>query len=1279
MEDHWEELRDEGVLHDGTHKASAAADGLARQPSTPSRPPRSHRRSFQESTPVASKSSWPDKHSHSHAVQLNDFEPSTGGKSGLRFGATSQSHALGDSEQTPRKGCGIPTPPYSETTSSAGGSVGRARKDSDDPTEHRNASTTIRACPASSLQSARPPSAASSTTGTGSDTVGGRSPLEPQSAGRLARKYALTQPSASSDAMAAFDWPLTSSLRQGAPSQARMNDNASSILSRASSRNSSPINLTPQSKDKSPGSDRQRRSEMHTRDMDQIRSESRLGNGPDDDEHDENDKQEGDKDLGRFTTTIRSRGSGSRSHSNHKYSPRKSTYLSHATRIAKDTEGVDSDRHAAPSVNGSSAGTSKHVHQDISNDLSDTHARSARETPVASGKLDSNSVASPRLSPAASPETSRYASGVGDGSTGSMRRQSRSTGQSAGRRSLDAFGTATAKINTTHRSPLPAEFRVPGKEARMAYRAARAGDSSDSDTSTGDRKDSRPFVGMVVRSATSPQLDRHSLAERGISSRKSSLTHQEELGKIHEEANALVPSVSSPPRRRRYASDAAAEGPLHGTGSAADSLPTMNSSERPATHGSRTSIDVSSVQRYLNRGSAHSTPSSDGVQRAERRSATDSAMLVERTRKISTSSSRSQKSSNSASDLHRTASRVSMRRAYGRDPFSADDDLASHSHTIASGPRATSPVATERSSTTGSSERTRLLPSGRSTNRNRPRYTDDGGLTDLRSRIEQLHIGGNMGDVRHSLVGARSSIDTKSPVIGSGRAQSVLDGEYVGEVGNRTPRDFARLSARFPATDPQRSRIDRVWAAPTPDHSADAAQRIHNLVSMRDARAFPLRSSTSIGMTSEKFSPADPISSAAAASPRTSFDGQGGANGNVEPAPIRNMSIRLSQFQNLYSKVPSVEPGSVTGPGPQSARVVELMGAIANGTASMWSELSVMHPVAAEGHLMGLGVHAATAAFGQLDEGFAFLNKLVLEQARAIQDLLFLLDRMEKERQQQYNQALNELGHSPRPFPRVSSVAAGTPSASAEREYGVNSALRRSASSVRSERPALELPPSVRANLGVSVTSAGSPFSRGSAAGTRSVERAGTLNSSQLRSMTSLGHNTSPSHSRSASELSPSSAAASRRAQRIYQQQQQPSPPAFVESVFGDDGSSAPKIPPRSARERRLASTASAASASLTPTPTSSATTTQNLASASTLRGKSADTHLYSETDESAIADAAGRTSAAGAAASASGFAPRRPRLSNPSVSNATALYQPSVASSVVSSSPEPSIADTMG
>ncbi|SPO21712.1 uncharacterized protein UTRI_01195_B [Ustilago trichophora] len=886
----------------------------------------------------------------------------------------------------------------------------------------------------------------------------------------------------------------------------------------------------------SPIERRKRRSEMHEREVSQIRSESRLGFGNDDDDEPSNQQQETADQRHPFPRT-----------SQHKYSPRKSTTLSVTSSHYHETEAPEDDQH--------SPRRQANLHD-----------------------LDTNSPSTPISS-----KSSRYTGGD-EMPSGSMRRLVRTTGRTSGRHSLD--DRTSPRLASASRSPMPAEFRLPDKEIRRAYRAAHQRNPSDPDDSEGS--EGRDELDPAYKSS---EVGRAPTVRSPVSTRRDSLDEIQEEGAKHQPTNSPTQH-----RRRRYASDAAAD----------ESAPRLDYDGRLGTQGSRISVDASSAQRHLSRNSQHSTPSSS-ARRTTRSSEIGSPSEEARARKISsTSSSRSQKSSSSASELHRTASRVSMRKQYGSDLFSAAPlPSAPNAH-----PRSHSPsIRTEHSSSlTNSSDRSRPFY-------RQQRRIDDAALDSLRNQIEDLHVGRSGGELdrRHlppvamrnqALLGStRSSLDLKSPTLGSARPQSVMGLQ-------RTPNDAVRVH-QHPFTDPQRSRADRSWSTPDPGNSSDAAQRIHELVSLRGGiqqrQSAPLRSATAMDTASENI----------VASPILDSRERTAANGD-EPAPIRNLAIRLSQYEALYTKAPSSDASTSAAVGPHTSRTVELMGAIVHGTSTMWAELSSMHPIATEGHLMGRKGDAFTEAFGQLDEGLAFVNKLVLEQARAIQDLLFLLDRTEKERQAQFNQALVEMGHSPRPFSRIgSATATSTPgdtkfangpegSGSAERNAHL---LRRATSSVRA---------------GSSLqTDSPSPFVR-SSRGVGSAERGGTLTASQIRSMTSLGH--ASNHARSASELSPSSSAAQRRLDRAALQ-----------------------LPREGSQDSPLSSRRSVVGR---PFPTSDAT--QTAASVS-------------------------NTSATGAATArpAPAFTPRRPRLSNPSVSNATASFQPSTvsaASSAVASSPEDSL-----
>lgn len=170
-----------------------------------------------------------------------------------------------------------------------------------------------------------------------------------------------------------------------------------------------------------------------------------------------------------------------------------------------------------------------------------------------------------------------------------------------------------------------------------------------------------------------------------------------------------------------------------------DSLPSANyrarrfasdpdADELPVTRSNRISVDTSSVSRYLGR---NPTPRASSVVDKEQIDILHSPSEAARQRKVSASSTYSHRSSNGTSDLHRSASRASMRRAHGRDVF--DDvppmpELAGQTYS----PRTVAAALEQR----GKEERVHSL-------RERQKLIADGGrgtsnLDDLRSRIDEL-------------------------------------------------------------------------------------------------------------------------------------------------------------------------------------------------------------------------------------------------------------------------------------------------------------------------------------------------------------------------------------------------------------------------------------------------------------------------------------------------------------------------------------------------------------
>lgn len=131
------------------------------------------------------------------------------------------------------------------------------------------------------------------------------------------------------------------------------------------------------------------------------------------------------------------------------------------------------------------------------------------------------------------------------------------------------------------------------------------------------------------------------------------LVAQGEMWPRGEELPIISPADMREGRRRRHVSDAIPS--------------TSEVSNRPG----RVVVDTSGVAKHLSRSSKYGAVAEGRHQPSEwsDRSSNVSANELARDRKISTSSSISQRSSGAASELHRTISRASLRRSHGRDVF----------------------------------------------------------------------------------------------------------------------------------------------------------------------------------------------------------------------------------------------------------------------------------------------------------------------------------------------------------------------------------------------------------------------------------------------------------------------------------------------------------------------------------------------------------------------------------------------------------------------------------
>ena len=528
---------------------------------------------------------------------------------------------------------GLPTPPHSETTSSVGGSSGRSRKDSEKSAHEEQLMLPTQP------SVARSPSASSSRTG--SDTIGGRSPVGRQGgfespaesstrASTFGRRHGASAGVALAAAAAAFDTPERAS---ASPSLPRRVQRAGSSLALRSDRGEADFSTSSnsrrsaddQSGRQTPNAERQRRSALHEMDVSRIRSESRLGR------NDEEDEEEGNATITGSTQ--------------HKYSPRKSSAFARSHYSAQDEIIEEPADGAATGARQSPATSFRSLSRASANPRGDeAFDRKSAQTGTPQAHRDYG-VARRTVGSNMNPEEVRSAS--------ARRRNNASTNSSKTINSSPLSESIPLDANQTlpkqgpSRSLLPLEFRLPDRETRKAWRAAQARDQSDSaasDASEGD-EEYPPCVQSKSNDSTTTQqeTDRSVVRFPASSSNRQPSAERER----------------SSYRRPRYASDAQAE-----------EVPPMDYDGRLGSQNSRISVDTSSANRYLTKGPLQGTPLTG--RRKSLASDLGSPSEEARARKISTSSSRSQKSSGGASDLHRNASRASMRRVHGRDVF--DDE-----------------------------------------------------------------------------------------------------------------------------------------------------------------------------------------------------------------------------------------------------------------------------------------------------------------------------------------------------------------------------------------------------------------------------------------------------------------------------------------------------------------------------------------------------------------------------------------------------------------------------
>ncbi|SPO35601.1 uncharacterized protein PSFLO_01072 [Pseudozyma flocculosa] len=1032
----------------GRHHRDASLDTAAS--STPTRPPRPSRASTYARSP---------------GDVTSPVNPARRSLLGRQSGPTDATRD--DVDRTPRKlqTHGLPTPPLSEATSSASGSVGRARKDSAE--EPAAAAKTLAMIPAAEARVARSASATSSRTG--SDTVGARSPIDHQSSFQSPRVGADSPSNGPSPRFTAATLGrrrgagLHSALadtpeRNGAPpAMGRAVNRAQSSLGMRSSfadegrRSSLNINRAgdEDAASETPDrSERKKRSAMHEQDVTQIRSESRLGHSDPIDEDDTSPRK----------TAHQSR-----------YSPRKSAALSRRSRYhdEPDHDAIQTSPQGEPfplrsppptyrSVSRASAGRR---HEDAS--LENRPATSI-------GSRGDYGVARRSLGAQMNPEEVASAS--------ARRRSLRAAEASAAdEASMRHDPSSATRKSSSGRSPLPLEFRLPNKEARKAWREAYAREQSDSVTSDG----SDAGNGLSV---TSPPQ-----AISPINGSVRAPSRQTTTNASTESSSATRATY----RRKRYASDAQA-----------DELSPIEHETRSSGQGGRVSVDARSANRYLTKGPLQGTPQS--ARRGSHASEIGSPSEEARMRKISTSSSRSQKSSGGASELHRTASRASMRKVHGRDVF---DD-----------------------------ERVGELKDAGGTGR--PGWWNE--VDELRNEIEALAVASSKASIQGS----------RSPSVQSSRTHSALG-------LHRTPLDTSRFR-RAPMTEPRNSRHDRsstISDLGSGDRSERSAETEGQRYIRPYSRATLARSHTPHDANGRAPQTPDPhgalrLAAGSRASviqsatlPATARFPSGGhgmstqrvrSEGSIDgsnPVHDRNMRNAFDMFERYFCAAPSTATPSVGGAGPDSLEMVASFSEVVATASELNAGLRILIQVALEAQvdaeISERNGHPASEqtleCFARLDRDLTSLLKHSDEQVRNLTDGLMAVTRAERERDRQRKAAVaGDQGAGARSASRMSSIASPADELRRSLDSRSSTELRRSSSTLIREpaSPAGTIVErsSIEKHADRFRAIDRSPYSplQGKASATTF---GGTLTASQIRSMAPASNGSS--HSRSASEFSP--------------------------------------------------------------------------------------------------------------------------------------------------------------
>jgi hypothetical protein len=432
-------------------------------------------------------------------------------------------------------------------------------------------------------------------------------------------------------------------------------------------------------------------------------------------------------------------------------------------------------------------------------------------------------------------------------------------------------------------------------------------------------------------------------------------------------------------RRRRHVSDA------------------MPSSEASSQQG-RMAVDTSGVSKHLGgRASRYGTlAESSNPQDWSDRSSSRSVSEVIRPRKISTSSSLSQRSSGGASELHRTASRASLRKSHGKDVF--DDGgiappLPNHGgHSLS--PRHLAPDQIQQQTLAMAQalkqKQERLRETGMAKGEDWRREVED-----LQARIDQL---------------AMNAAVTSSQVEGysrsSSRASAFAPRSSHSNVSS-TP-SLGRRPTNRPSTEPRLPRTDN-GRAPSETSSGHLRYETSSRLGLRESeRRLPVTPNmTESRVTSSRMSGvltgATPHSTGRFSSLGQSGNRSLSASSSAGPLHERNLLNSFEIFERyLLDSTSPLEPSSIS---PRSAsEAVELINRFKetsdtaitiNAGLRMVLQNVLELQIDAE-----VGDSAADNArlFADIDRSLSSILRDSDEQIRSLTDGLITFTRAEKER-----------------------------------------------------------------------------------------------------------------------------------------------------------------------------------------------------------------------------------------------------------------------------------------